>query len=120
MIKQFDDVFSFPTPKDVKNPEVLGGLRNKINKQRKLKAFAVRITMAAAAWAFIVGPMLLMVLNNTRLTALCTASVCVFAFGMLMAWVMEKAFDVLSATAAYAAVLVVFVGSNTGYGGGGG
>jgi len=33
------------------------------------------------------------------------------AFGVLMARVLERPFDVMSATAAYAAVLVVFVGT---------
>ena len=68
--------------------------------------------MAAVGRAFIIGPMLLMVLSDTKVTALCTSSVCVFAFGFLLARTFENPFDVMSATAAYAAVLVVFVGSN--------
>ena len=103
----------FPLPKDSEKPEVLGGYRNTVNKQTKVKALVTRLAMAAIAWVFIVGPMLLMVLNNTQLTALLTTSVCVFAFGILMAKALDKPFDVLSATAAYAAVLVVFVGTNT-------
>ena len=54
-----------------------------------------------------------MVLHRSLATALFTTSVCVLAFGVLVARALEKRFDVLSATAAYAAVLVVFVGTTT-------
>ncbi|CZR53460.1 uncharacterized protein PAC_03338 [Phialocephala subalpina] len=50
---------------------------------------------------------------NGRVTNLVTTSVCVLAFGLLISVFLEKPFDVLSATAAYAAVLVVFVGTST-------
>jgi hypothetical protein len=69
--------------------------------------------MAAIGGAFLIGPMLLMVLHKTLLTTLLTSSICVFAFGLLMAMFLEKPFDVLSATAAYAAVLVVFIGTSS-------
>ena len=112
MLRQYEKDASFPGPKDIKKPEIPGGLRNRANKESQLRAFNIRLAMAGLGWAFIVGPMLLMVLSDTKLTALCTSSVCVFAFGVLMASALEKPFDVMSATAAYAAVLVVFVGSN--------
>lgn len=112
-LELLDSDSSFPEPRDNDEPEVLGGYRNTLNKKTKLKAFVTRLAMAALGWAFIVGPMLLMVLNNTKLTALLTTSVCVFAFGVLVAIALDKPFDVLSATAAYAAVLMVFVGTNT-------
>lgn len=104
---------SFAGPKDTEDPEYVGGYRTKTNQETKLRAFSVRLAMAAIGWAFIVGPILVMVLHNSRTTALCTTSVCVFAFGVLVARALEKPFDVLSATAAYAAVLVVFVGTTT-------
>ena len=113
LLKQYKSDSSFPGPKDTERPEVLGGFRNSMIEETEQRGFLVRLTMAGLAWAFIVGPMLLMVLNHTKLTALLTTSVCVLAFGALMAKTMEKPFDVLSATAAYAAVLVVFVGTNT-------
>jgi hypothetical protein len=53
-----------------------------------------------------------MVLHQTRVTILVTTSVCALAFGLVAAYVLEKPFDVLSTTAAYAAVLVVFVGTS--------
>ena len=116
-MRQYDRESSFPGPKDLKEPDIVGGLRNRVNRETQFRAFNVRLAMAGLGWAFIVGPMLLMVLSDTKVTALCTSSVCVFAFGVLMARTLEKPFDVMSATAAYAAVLVVFVGSNTAPGG---
>lgn len=112
LLRQYEMDSTFPGPKDIKEPEVLGGLRNRVNKETQFRAFNVRLAMAGLGWAFIVGPMLLMVLSDTKVTALCTSSVCVFAFGFLMARTLEKPFDVTSATAVYVAVLVVFVGSN--------
>ena len=112
LLRQYEKDSSFPGPSDTKDPEVLGGLRHRVNKETSFRAFNKRLAMAALGWGFIVGPMLLMVLSDTKLTALCTSSVCVFAFGFLMARILERPFDVMSATAAYAAVLVVFVGSN--------
>ena len=112
LLQQFEKDSSFPGPTDIKEPEILGGLRNRVNKETAFRAFNKRLAMAALGWAFIVGPMLLMVLSDTKVTALCTSSVCVFVFGFLMAKTLERPFDVMPATAAYAAVLVVFVGSN--------
>ena len=110
---QYKSDSSFAGPKDAKDPEYVGGYRTKTNQETKLKAFFMRLAMAAIGWAFIVGPILVMVLHNSRTTALCTTSVCVLAFGVLVARALERPFDVLSATAAYAAVLVVFVGTTT-------
>lgn len=71
--------------------------------------------MACLEEAFLIGTLLIMVLRQSFLTTLLTDSICVFAFGLLMALFLERPFDVLSGTAAYAAVLVVFVGaSNSG------
>jgi len=53
-----------------------------------------------------------MMLHQSRVTILVATSVCVSAFGLVVSVYLEKPFDVLSATAAYAAVLVVFVGTN--------
>lgn len=68
--------------------------------------------MAAIGGAFLIGPMLLMVLHKSLLTMLLTTSLCVASFGGLMAFYLDEPFNVLSGTAAYAAVLVVFVGTS--------
>lgn len=113
LVELYTEHSSNPAPIDFDKPEVLGGYRTTMIKETKFRDFFVRLGMASLGWLFIVGPMLLMVLNNTKLTALLTTSTCVGAFGLMMARALEKPFDVLSATAAYAAVLVVFVGTNT-------
>jgi hypothetical protein len=58
--------------------------------------------------------MMIMVLHPTKLTTLLTTVVCVFFVALALSFRMNKAEpkDILSATAAYAAVLVVFVGAN--------
>ncbi|KUJ17406.1 uncharacterized protein LY89DRAFT_684459 [Mollisia scopiformis] len=53
-----------------------------------------------------------MVLHKSLLTTLLTTSICVSAFGLALALFLEDPFDVLSGTAAYAAALVVFVGTS--------
>ena len=56
--------------------------------------------------------MLIMSLHSTQLTKLVTTPLFVFLVGVILAWYMKDARekDVLAVTAAYAAVLVVFVG----------
>ena len=80
--------------------------------QGKLKARTV--TALAGGLAFI-APMLIMVLHPTRLTRLLTSSLFVVFVATALAVFMEDADpkDVVAVTAAYAAVLVVFVGTST-------
>lgn len=88
-------------------------------KAKAKKALASRLLMALGGGLALVGPMLVMVLHPTRLTAVFTASVCVVAAAVLLAVYMvdSQPKDVLACTAAYAAVLVVFVGAGGGLGG---
>ncbi|KIX99628.1 uncharacterized protein Z520_04262 [Fonsecaea multimorphosa CBS 102226] len=92
--------------------DLWGASRNKGNERATKRALFQRIGMAFMGGAFLIGPMLVMVLHPSQLTALLTTSLCVFAFGLIMALYLDDPFNVLSATAAYAAVLVVFIGSN--------
>ena len=69
---------------------------------------------------FLVGPMWLMVLQNELYTTLISTTGFVFGFGLVLSLVptfvdgAKVGLDtVMSATAAYAAVLVVFVGTTT-------
>jgi hypothetical protein len=64
-------------------------------------------------WAYAI-----MLLHESRLKTVLTASICVFAFGLGVDFFLEKPFDVMSATASYAAVLVVFVGTGSNGGNG--
>lgn len=78
-----------------------------------MKDFRKRIGVAMVGGIFLIAPMWLIVLHNTLYTSLIATTVCVALFGLLMASVLEKPIDVMSSTAAYAAVLVVFVGLTT-------
>jgi hypothetical protein len=96
-----------------KNSAPIGSTRLSSFRKDRLKRFVIRLGLAAVGGGFLIGPMWLMVLHNTRYTALVSTSVCVLIFGVIMSWVLEDLMNVLSVTAAYAAVLVVFVGTNT-------
>lgn len=74
-----------------------------------------RFTMSMIGGLFIIGPMLVMVLHPGLVTSLVTTSVCVFLCGLAMSMVLfERPYDVIAGTAAYAAVLVVFIGTGAG------
>jgi hypothetical protein len=83
-------------------------------KRRKAEAFSKRLFMAAFGGAALVGPMIIMTLHPTKATNLATASAFVIVVAGLFAYAMTDATpkDVMAATAAYAAVLVVFVGAS--------
>ncbi|PQE04237.1 VIT family domain-containing protein [Rutstroemia sp. NJR-2017a BVV2] len=91
---------------------LFGGSRTEMHRKAKFENFLQRLAMAGVGGAFLIGPMLLMVLKKTLLTTLLTTSVCVIAFGFTLAVYLDQPFNVLSGTAAYAAVLVVFVGTS--------
>jgi hypothetical protein len=63
----------------------------------------------------LIGPMLGMTIPNNTNTSLITVSIATFIFALLLAWgaIGSAGKDVSAATAAYAAVLVVFVGANS-------
>lgn len=88
--------------------------RTNAAKAQKRENYAKRAVMAVIGGAFLVGPMLIMVLHPGLVTSLVTTSACVVVFGLVIALpgLLDKPSDVLSATAAYAAVLVVFVGTS--------
>ncbi|KAF4883547.1 hypothetical protein CGCF415_v006450 [Colletotrichum fructicola] len=76
------------------------------------RGFKERIVIAATGGAFLVGPMWTMVLNGGLYTSLISTTAFVTGFGILMAYFLNESKDVLASTAAYAAVLVVFVGTS--------
>jgi hypothetical protein len=89
--------------------------RGELSQEARLKAFFERLGMAIFGGIFLIGPMWLMVLKPDRYTVLISTSVFVLAFAIVMAVALVKdtMVTVFSATAAYAAVLVVFVGTTT-------
>lgn len=105
--------FTFADPLDKGSTQPIGGTRLHSFKLAWRKNFFTNVSMAAVGGVFLIGPMWLMVLHNTPLTALTTTTACVFVFGIIMAWNLENTMSVLSLTAAYSAVLVVFVGTTS-------
>jgi hypothetical protein len=91
--------------------------KGRIQRERK-KAFTGRVIMAMFGGAALIGPMLVMTLHQSRNTSLITVSVATFIFALALAVGAgdSSGKDVLAATAAYAAVLVVFVGTSSGSG----
>lgn len=82
---------------------------------QNIASFLQRLETSLLGGFAVVVPMLIMTLHPTLLTALLTTSIFVFAVAVIIAITMKTAEpkDVLGATAAYAAVLVVFVGTST-------
>lgn len=74
------------------------------------RAFYWRLVLAILSAAFLLGPMWMMASSPRRETALWGTTAFVLVFGLLMARCLERDAEVMSNTAAYAAVLVVFVG----------
>ena len=91
-----------------------GGTRSSMNQKEMIEQFTRKVIMAMIGGSFLIGPMLVMVLHPGLVTSLVTTSACIFAFGLVMSIFLNAPFDVLSGTAAYAAVLVVFIGTGGG------
>ena len=81
----------------------------------KKNRFLSRLAMALFGRVALIAPMLIMTLHNTRVTTLLTTSLFMVAVAIVLAWWMEDARNqyIVAVTAAYAAVLVVFVGTGT-------
>jgi len=82
-------------------------------KERK-QAVSERIWMGAFGGTAVIAPMLLMSLHRDLNTSLITSSVATALFALVLALAARnlKGQEVLGVTAAYAAVLVVFVGTS--------
>lgn len=93
-----------------KDAELISDTRRDNYQRNWYKGFYQRLGMATVAGIFLIVPMWLMVLHNTIWTALASTTVFVAIFGVLAARFLTSFMEVMSSTAAYAAVLVVFVG----------
>lgn len=78
------------------------------------EARSLRLTMALFGGVALIAPMLIMSLHQSLKVALITTSVATILFGIIIGFGAKDSSgkDVLGATAAYAAVLVVFVGTS--------
>jgi hypothetical protein len=84
-------------------------------RREQKKAFTQRLFIATFGGIWLIAPMLIIVLHSSRNVSLITTSVATMLFSSLLsvgAWD-SRGKDVLAATAAYAAVLVVFVRTST-------
>lgn len=81
----------------------------------ELLAFLRRLTMGVFGGLALLVPMIIMVLSPTKLTALLTTIICVLFVAVALSIAMRETEpkDIFAAIAAYTAVLVVFVGTNT-------
>ncbi|KAJ5717292.1 hypothetical protein N7488_002938 [Penicillium malachiteum] len=88
------------------------GIRTEEETKARLD-FLSRLVMALFGGAALIVPMLIMTLSPSKLNSLLTTSLFVVGIAVILAWFMKDAGpkDILGATAAYAAVLVVFVGT---------
>jgi hypothetical protein len=95
-------------------PEILAERKASWNRQRE--RFLMNTRFALFGGLTLIIPMLIMTLHQTLLTTLLTTALFVFAIAALLARYMDSAEpkDIVGATAAYAAVLVVFVGTGGG------
>ncbi|CZR51287.1 uncharacterized protein PAC_01162 [Phialocephala subalpina] len=84
-------------------------------KQEEKQKFLGRLFMALFGGLALIIPMLIMTLHPGKVTSLTTTSVFVVAVAVALSYFMKDAQskDIVGATAAYAAVLVVFVGTGT-------
>ncbi|KAN0096849.1 hypothetical protein V8E51_015654 [Hyaloscypha variabilis] len=84
--------------------------RTFIESVKAREQFISRASAAVFRGLAVIVPMLIMSLHPTRLTQLLTASVFVVSIVLILAWLMDEAErkDIIAATAAYGAVLVVF------------
>ncbi len=74
-----------------------------------------RYSMAVIGSLMLIGPMLLMVLIKGVIVRLVTAGACTVIFAFALAKLSTRTpFELMTATAAYTAVLVVFVGTSIG------
>lgn len=85
----------------------------RVAEKKQRERLAARLIMALFGGLALVAPMLVMTLHPTRLTTLLTTSICIVVVAVALAFYLGDAQpkDVMAATAAYAAVLVVFVGA---------
>lgn len=93
-----------------------GQSRTDMRKRNEVRLFFERFTLGVFGGVAIIAPMLIMALSNSLLVSLVVTSVTTILFAVLLALPMiGGALDgktVLAAVAAYAAILVVFVGTS--------
>ncbi|OQO06594.1 hypothetical protein B0A48_08379 [Cryoendolithus antarcticus] len=102
-----------PLPKDIDNPQLRDMGRNEANRAAYEKNRLTRFAMAGLGGLLLVVPMLIMANVPGKLASLVTTCVALLLFAGGVARFTELGgHEILGTTAAYAAVLVVFVGTS--------
>ncbi|KAJ9606877.1 hypothetical protein H2200_008887 [Cladophialophora chaetospira] len=109
-----EDLRNLRRPSDSAEPQLPGDSRAGILQEREAQAIVKRFGVALVGGMALLIPMIIMVLHKDLLTTLLVVSVSVILFAVLVAiYSHQSSVDILTLTAAYAAVLVVFVGSSS-------
>lgn len=104
---------SLPLANDHENPRLRDMGRNEANKVADKKSRLLRFTMAGTGALLLVVPMLIMANIPGKTASLITTCVALLIFSILIPLLTELGPNkILATTAAYAAVLVVFVGTS--------
>jgi len=99
---------------DFARPALLGYSRGYARESAEWKAFTRRLLWTLLGGLSLIGPTLLMVLHGGLRTTLATASACTVAFALVLAlFSKESPLTLVGATAGYAAVMVVFIGTSS-------
>lgn len=100
--------------KDQSHPSLPGHLRNQNITKERHRALVHRMGGAVVGGIALIGPMLLMVLKPLLIVRLVTVSGCVLISGFALAlFSRANPREIMGIVAAYAAVLVVFVGTTS-------
>lgn len=98
-------------PYDFYSPQLPGGSRGHVIQEKKTQLIAKRFGVALAGELALLAPVIIMAVRKTLLKSLLTVSVAVLLFCVAIAkFSHQSSVEILSLTAAYTAVLVVFVG----------
>lgn len=98
-------------PYDLNSPKLPGGSRGHVIQEKTTQLIAKRFGVALAGGLALLAPVIIMAVRKTLLKSLLTVSVAVLLFCVAVAkFSHQKSVEILSLTAAYTAVLVVFVG----------
>jgi uncharacterized membrane protein len=102
-----------PVARDHGNPQLPGMPRTVARKIAESEQLWIRFGMASAGGLVLIGPMLIMANLQTKTASLVTTCIAMVLFAAGITFGTQlKPDQVLGATAAYAAVLVVFVGTS--------
>lgn len=102
-----------PLPNDHANPQLRDTGRNEANRAAYQKNRLLRFTMGGVGALLLVVPMLIMANIPGRTASLVTTCIALLIFSALIPLLTELGpNEILATTAAYAAVLVVFVGTS--------